>query len=80
MDMEEKLEVFREFLDCSDVMLSQFDKEMRLLSEHAEQAELETLFEIGGGRQMIHDYCETNVLPGFCSDSVSLLWLETTRF
>ena len=75
MDLESKLNVFQEFLDCAEVRLWHFNGEMRLLSGQDDGSIFETLFRIGGGKQLIHEYSMKNDLPGFCSDAASLLWL-----
>ena len=56
MDLESKLNVFQDFLDCAEVRLRHFNGEMRLLSGQDDGSIFETLFRIGGGKQLIYEY------------------------
>ncbi|MGN0999203.1 MAG: helix-turn-helix domain-containing protein [Faecousia sp.] len=38
------------------------------------------LFNIGGCKKMIQQYCLENRLPGFCSDIASLIWLTSPQY
>lgn len=80
-DLVTKLEVYQEFLDCSNIPLWHYDGEMRLISTNAPNQEaLQTLFSIGGCKRQIQQYCLGNRLPGFYSDSASLIWLAAPRY
>lgn len=80
-DLATKLEIFEEFLDCSGIALWHFDGEMRLISTNApNREELLTLFNISGCKKTIRQYCMKQRLPGFCSDTASLIWLAAPKY
>lgn len=81
IDLYTKIEVLSEFLDCANITLWHFDGEMRLLSSTASNQELfAMLLAVGGNRENILEYCRQNKLPGFASDSASLLWLAAPKY
>lgn len=81
VDLYTKIEVLSEFLDCANITLWHFDGEMRLLSSTAPNQELfAMLFAVGDNKDNILEYCRQNKLPGFTSDSASLLWLAAPKY
>lgn len=80
-DLLTKLEVYQEFLDCSNIPLWHYDGEMRLLSTNApNQEELQALLSLGDCDTQILQYCLSNRLPGFCSNAASLIWLAAPQY
>lgn len=75
-DLQTRLEVFSDFLDCAGVALWHYDGEMRLLrSNHPCKDELQQLFGAAESKARILDYCRQNRLPCLGPDSASLLWM-----
>lgn len=75
-DLQTRLEVFSEFLDCAGVALWHYDGEMRLLrSNHPCKEDLQQLFGAAESKTRILDYCRQNRLPCLGPDSAALLWM-----
>ena len=83
-DTEQRLEIFAEFLDCSDIAFWHFDSSMHLIStdstQHPVSQQLLILFHIGGCQEAILSYCKRNRLPGFYSDIASMVWLAAPKY
>ena len=76
MDLQTKLEVFAEFLDCTGVALWHYDGELRLLqSNHPQQERLQKIFLAAENKERILNHCRTSTLPCLGPDSASLLWM-----
>lgn len=81
VDFYTKIEVFTEFLDCANISLWHFDGEMQLVTSNTPNPELfSMLFAAGGTKDDIFTYCSKNKIPGFTSDSASLLWLAAPKY
>lgn len=77
-DLQTRLEVFAEFLDCAGVAFWHYDGEMRLIrSNHPYQESLQQLFGAGESKERILAYCRTHDLPCLGPDSAALLWMAS---
>ena len=75
-DLQTRLEVFSDFLDCSGVALWHYDGEIRLLhSNHPYKDDLQQLFVAAESKARILSYCRENHLPCLGPDSAALLWM-----
>ena len=75
-DLQTRLEVFSDFLDCAGVALWHYDGEMRLIrSNHPYKDDLQQLFEVAESKTRILGYCQENCLPCLGPDSAALLWM-----
>lgn len=81
IDLYTKIEVFSEFLDCANISLWHFDGKMQLLTSNTPNPELfSMLLAVGGTKDDILEYCSKSKIPGFTSDSASLLWLAAPKY
>lgn len=75
-DLQTRLEVFSDFLDCAGVALWHYDGEMRLLrSNHPYKDDLQQLFVAAESKTRILGYCRENHLPCLGPDNAALLWM-----
>lgn len=75
-DLQTRLEVFSDFLDCAGVALWHYDGEMRLIrSNHPYKDDLQQLFGVAESKTRILGYCQENCLPCLGPDSAALLWM-----
>ena len=77
-DLQTRLEIFAEFLDCAGVAFWHYDGEMRLIrSNHPYQESLQQLFGAAESKERILDYCRTHDTPCLGPDSAAMLWMAS---